>query len=606
MQPLKLLFIAVVISLLAQTTLAGSGRTTLLATSDPSEEGVIADLFLETKPGTGKIFIESSPLSRVDTQISTKFAKEVACNYIGRDCSELDFFYTIRARATIIGGPSAGAPMAALTVAVLEDVELNQSVAVTGTINSGNIIGPVGGVVEKIEAAGNAGIKKVLIPKGDQSSFAPNVSVDVVAHGRELGVEVVEVFSLDEALQELTGRSFSPPDQDIEIDSKYSEVMKDLADSLCERTQNLTSIVEKFRNSDAYNQSLDNVTEIAENLSNQGVDARSHGTHYAAASFCFGANVRYKYLELVSLDLNNSAVLAGLMVVEDEIAKLNASLQNATTVSDVQILGIVKDRLDEAREHLNKSRVALSSDEFENGLFEFAFATERVESARLWNGFFGVINELEIQEEMIKNACEFKTGEAIERVEYSNILLRRESETTIQDLQNLQKLFDEGNYVQCLYQATILKAEANTVLSVFGVKEEEVKDIVERKIDAAQATIARQTEKRIFPIVGYSYFEYADSLKDTNIFSALLFSEYALEFSNLDIYFKSNTKAMDEEEDQSSNAAGRTLDLTNRDLIGIMIGIVIISFILGRKSKGKKSRVIINRPKATKKARKKK
>ena len=48
-----------------------------------------------------------------------------------------------------------------------------------------------------------------------------------------------------------------------------------------------------------------------------------------------------------------------------------------------------------------------------------------------------------------------------------------------------------------------------------------------------------ETEKGVFPIVGYSYFEYANSLKETDPFSALLYSEYALELSNLDIYFKS-------------------------------------------------------------------
>jgi hypothetical protein len=44
----------------------------------------------------------------------------------------------------------------------------------------------------------------------------------------------------------------------------------------------------------------------------------------------------------------------------------------------------------------------------------------------------------------------------------------------------------------------------------------------------------------VFPILGYSYFEYANSLKESDPFSALLYSEYALELSNLDIYFKSH------------------------------------------------------------------
>ena len=38
--------------------------------------------------------------------------------------------------------------------------------------------------------------------------------------------------------------------------------------------------------------------------------------------------------------------------------------------------------------------------------------------------------------------------------------------------------------------------------------------------------------------MGYSYYEYAQSLREEDPFSALLFTEYALELSNLDIYFK--------------------------------------------------------------------
>jgi hypothetical protein len=42
----------------------------------------------------------------------------------------------------------------------------------------------------------------------------------------------------------------------------------------------------------------------------------------------------------------------------------------------------------------------------------------------------------------------------------------------------------------------------------------------------------------MFPILGYSYYEYAESLKEPDMYSALLYSEYALELSNLGMYFK--------------------------------------------------------------------
>ena len=41
----------------------------------------------------------------------------------------------------------------------------------------------------------------------------------------------------------------------------------------------------------------------------------------------------------------------------------------------------------------------------------------------------------------------------------------------------------------------------------------------------------------LFPIQGYSYYEYAKALSKTDKISGLIYSQYALEFSNLDLYF---------------------------------------------------------------------
>ena len=602
----KLFFAAMLVVLLAHDAMAGSGRTSLLATSDSFEEGVTAELFLKTVPGTGKVFIESSPLSQIDTQLSTRFAKEVACDYLGRRCDELDFSYSMKAEANIIGGPSAGAAMAALTVAVLEDVEINQSVAVTGTINSGNIVGPVGGIAKKIEAAANSGITKVLIPKGWQSNFSRNSTVDMAAHGRKLGVEVVEVFSIEEVLQELTGNSFSIPDPEIQIDSRYEELMRSLAENLCNRTRDLSSSFDKLKNGNAYNKSMDEFRQAAENLSEQGSRSMSQSNYYASASFCFGANVRYKYLDVESLNLSNESIVSELEDLGKKASELNSSLEKARTVSDAQILAIVKDRIAETESRINRSLTHLEAGDRSSSLFELAFATERLESAYAWSKFFGLIDEFEIDQEMIKSACEFKIGEAVERVQYSSLLMGQENEPASAQLEKAQKLLRDGDYAQCLHQATISKAEASLLLSVLGVSEDEVKEIAQRKIQAAEATISRQTKKDVFPIVGYSYLEYASSLKERDVLSALLFSEYALEFSNLDIYFKSGVEETGPKREKNSSADEEldahedAVDSGNWTAWYAVVAIVLASlasFIIGRMSKEKRKRVFIDRSK---------
>src|SRR3989338_8720046 len=154
---------------LAPVVYAEQGHMRLLAVSDTAkgQVGGIADLYLETKPGTGRVFLETFPLTMVDTQISTRLAKEMACGFAEYDCTKLDFFYTITADSSIVAGPSAGAAISVLTFSVLKGIDIDEKTAITGTINSGGLIGPVGGLKAKIEAAEMNGFTKVLIPIGE-------------------------------------------------------------------------------------------------------------------------------------------------------------------------------------------------------------------------------------------------------------------------------------------------------------------------------------------------------------------------------------------------------------------------------------------------------
>src|SRR3989338_979096 len=75
-------------------------HTHLLAVEEKSDgqlKGSSADLYLELQPGSGRVFIDTFPLTKFDTQISTRFAKEVACDFIDNDCNDIDFIYTIKA-----------------------------------------------------------------------------------------------------------------------------------------------------------------------------------------------------------------------------------------------------------------------------------------------------------------------------------------------------------------------------------------------------------------------------------------------------------------------------------------------------------------------------
>ena len=110
----KILWLLILLFVLPNV-IAMEGHVKLLAVKekdDGSFEGSTADLFLEVRKGSGRVFLDTFPLTKTDTQISMRFAKEVSCKFIGKDCSKYDFIYTIRADAPIIAGPSAGAAAA--------------------------------------------------------------------------------------------------------------------------------------------------------------------------------------------------------------------------------------------------------------------------------------------------------------------------------------------------------------------------------------------------------------------------------------------------------------------------------------------------------------
>ena len=117
--PLFLLLIIVLISL-STFTLAQKDKVyhlKLLAVQETGNghQGSDADIYLEIKEGSGRVFLDTFPVTRMDTQISTRFAKEIACKHFSLNCNEYDFIYTIESKSNIIGGPSAGAAIAALT-----------------------------------------------------------------------------------------------------------------------------------------------------------------------------------------------------------------------------------------------------------------------------------------------------------------------------------------------------------------------------------------------------------------------------------------------------------------------------------------------------------
>ena len=129
--------------------------------------------------------------------------------------------------------------------------------------------------------------------------------------------------------------------------------------------------------------------------------------------------------------------------------------------------------------------------------------------------------------------------------------------------------YQEGDFALCFFRAAKVKAEINVLINLIGVRDDQVYALLEQKLRIAKKVIAEQEKEGNFPIVGYSYYEYATALAENDLSSALLFAEYALELSNMDLYFpkKTTSFALDPE-------------ILWPFLLGLGLGILLTTYLL--------------------------
>ncbi|PKL67809.1 MAG: ATP-dependent protease LonB [Methanobacteriales archaeon HGW-Methanobacteriales-1] len=114
--------------------------------------------------------------------------------YTGTDISNYDIHIQFLQAYDGVEGDSASVSIATAVISALEEIPIDQSVALTGSLSIRGDVLPVGGVTGKIEAAAEAGIKKVLIPKSNMD--------DVLLEKRyEEQIEVIPVETLGDVIK---------------------------------------------------------------------------------------------------------------------------------------------------------------------------------------------------------------------------------------------------------------------------------------------------------------------------------------------------------------------------------------------------------------------
>jgi len=87
----------------------------------------------------------------------------------GKDIEAIDIHIQFIGTYEGVEGDSASISIATAVLSAYEKIPVNQTIAMTGSLSVRGDVLPVGGVTYKIEAAAQAGIKKVIIPKSNES-----------------------------------------------------------------------------------------------------------------------------------------------------------------------------------------------------------------------------------------------------------------------------------------------------------------------------------------------------------------------------------------------------------------------------------------------------
>lgn len=151
------------------STLMQTGNSTVINMQLPAVDsvgnGVTTILTVEAGPGKGRTFVDiENLLFWADTQQSIRMARLVADDTSEKNVNNYNLVYSVRANASVIGGPSAGSALAIATIAAIEGKKLRDDVTISGTINHDGSIGPMSEVLAKAKAAKSAGATVFLVP----------------------------------------------------------------------------------------------------------------------------------------------------------------------------------------------------------------------------------------------------------------------------------------------------------------------------------------------------------------------------------------------------------------------------------------------------------
>jgi len=537
-----------------------------VAQTENGYEGVISTITVTVQDnGSGRVFVDTLPLTQVDMQGSARLAVKVVGALVKNDDNcyvnpdLYDYFFVIRTSAPVIGGPSAGAIMTLATIALLENWTIDEHLVMTGMINPDGSIGPIGGIPYKVDAANSVGATRFLIPKG-QMVYTDMVTETITQNGwtqiiqrpvtknvsdyalDNYGMEVNEVEDINDVILYATGHTFDESESKHQITSEdYMSAMRPLAESLLENAQDLFNDSNgAFDGSDIpnswpsyYKNQITDYLNYAESYLNDAEELYNDELFYSSASKSFQSSISSRFV-IYACDYfeadNNEQFVNDLY---NEIKSIYESKSNLVKNEDIvdlitlQCVGIAQKKAVEAYSYLTDAINNFNNSNYLSGLYQLAYSYERSNSIEWWiNLSEKFIDDNEIDQITIIALAEDYIDNAQQSIAYATVLLQEIGQSS-NFLSSAEELLvtarddeDQGYTAAALFDSLEALVKGNLALElVDGV----TIDKVIRARESASYSIGESRKQGVEPILSVSYYELAESLENESSYDNAIF-----------------------------------------------------------------------------------
>jgi len=180
------------------------------------DSGIVLPVMAEVAPSQGPGQVIATGKLQEMAEEAVQNVSAIIKKFSDEDISEKDIHIQfVQAGQQGVDGDSASITVATAVISALEDVGVDQSLAMTGSLSVRGDVLPVGGVTHKIEAAAKTGCDRVIIPEANtqdvmiEDEYEEMIEIIPVSHISEvLDVALegeAEKDSLVDRLKQITG-----------------------------------------------------------------------------------------------------------------------------------------------------------------------------------------------------------------------------------------------------------------------------------------------------------------------------------------------------------------------------------------------------------------